>query len=518
MALPHDPNKREHLRLAVLAEQARRDIDAFCEFVMRDQEGRPWRQQPFHRQWQASIPMEGPLKLLIGAPRESAKTSQMVARILWELGRNPELRIKVVSATQELAGNIVAEVQRHIIDHNPRLRLVFPGLRPNPSGPWSRGELLVQRRSLAKDPSVVAAGILSSGVGGRADLIVFDDVCDQRNAILQPAMRQQIKATFHETWENLLGPGGRAVYIATVWHVDDLTMELRNSGAWQVWWRPAQDPVNGELLWPERWTAEALARREREIGARAFARQFLLQPVSDEERTFPDMALDECLDNQVIRGQLLVPEEWPRVAGVDLAASLGQRTSWTVMVTAAIDPESGCRHMLEVVRARQSFPATIKMIENQFEKHKHRLIFVESNGYQQVVLGQLSSEDMSIPVRGFQTSVQKYDESVGIPSLSASMANGSWRIPTGGEPHPSGCECGWCALVRELQLHPYSKYTDCLMAPWFCESAARELGRYEALSTPMILLGDTIGGIPREEHIYYRYQLALAQQTWRDRW
>ncbi|NIQ98606.1 MAG: hypothetical protein GTN78_00165, partial [Gemmatimonadales bacterium] len=181
---------------------------------------------------------------------------------------NPELRVKVVSATAELAGNIVAEIQRHI-DHNGRVRLVFPHLRPDQKGPWSRGELLVQRKSLAKDPSVVAAGILGSGVGGRADLIVFDDVCDQRNAILQPAMRDQIKLTFHETWENLLGPEGRAVYIATVWHVDDLTMELHGSRAWQVWWRPARDSVNGELLWPERWTEKALARREREIGARS---------------------------------------------------------------------------------------------------------------------------------------------------------------------------------------------------------------------------------------------------------
>jgi len=367
MKMPTDPKQRERMQAALLAERARRDVNAFAEFVMVDQAGRPWRQEPFHRQWQDLIPCQGPAKVLIGAPREFAKTSQMIARILWELGTNPELRVKVVSATAELADNIVGEIQRHI-QQNPRVRLVFPRLRPDPKGPWSRGELLVHRTNLAKDPSVVAAGALGSGVGGRADLIIFDDVCDQRNAILQPAMREQIKATFHETWENLLGPDGRAVHIATVWHVDDLTMELRRGGAWQVWWRPARDPVNGELLWPERWTAEALARREREIGARSFARQFLLQPVSDEERTFPQVALQACLDDQVAPGQLLVPDDWPRYAGVDLAASLGQKASWTVMLTAAVDPESKRRHLLEIVRARQPFPDTIQMIRSQWEK------------------------------------------------------------------------------------------------------------------------------------------------------
>ena len=36
----------------VRAEQARRDINAFCEFVMRDSHGTEWVQQPFHREWQ----------------------------------------------------------------------------------------------------------------------------------------------------------------------------------------------------------------------------------------------------------------------------------------------------------------------------------------------------------------------------------------------------------------------------------------------------------------------------------
>jgi len=80
-------------------------------------------------------------------------------------------------------------------------------------------------------------------------------------------------------------------------------------------------------------------------------------------------------------------------------------------------------------------------------------------------------------LRGFHTGTQKDDEEVGIPSLSASMANGSWLIPAGGETHAYGCECGWCAWTHELELRPHSRYQDCLMAMWFCESAAREYER-----------------------------------------
>ena len=463
--------QRQRLALAVRAEQARRDVNDFCEFVM-EYKGQPWRQASFHREWQRAIPLEGPSHNQLGAPRESAKTSQMIARILWELGREPDLRVKVVCATQELADNIVAEIARHIT-HNRRLHLVFPHLRPDPSGPWSRGELLVARRSLTKDPSVVAAGILSSGAGGRADLIVFDDVCDSRNAIQQPALRAQIKHAFYETWLNLLGPRGRAVYIGTVWHVDDLTMELKHSGEWQVWWRPAQHPVTRELLWPARWSAQALAERERKIGPRAYARQYLLEPVSDEERTFPEAVLGACLDDRFAPGEVVVSPDWPRYAGVDLAASLGRRASWTVMFTVAVDPVSQRRHPLEIVRKRQSFPDTIQMIRQQWYQHRHQLIYVEDNAYQRAVVDHLAAEDRSLPIVGFHTGSQKNDEQVGIPSLSASMANRSWLLPQGGDVHAFDCECGWCAWRQELELHPHSRYSDCLMAMWFCESAAR---------------------------------------------
>ncbi|HUW13626.1 MAG TPA: hypothetical protein VM537_28140, partial [Anaerolineae bacterium] len=96
---------------AAEAELARRDIDVFCEFAMRDAEGQPWRQAQFHRDWQSLLPTAGPARVLIGAPREFAKSSQMaVARSLWELGRNPELRIKIVCATDGLAGKLLGEI------------------------------------------------------------------------------------------------------------------------------------------------------------------------------------------------------------------------------------------------------------------------------------------------------------------------------------------------------------------------------------------------------------------------
>jgi hypothetical protein len=462
----------------ILRELGRRDVNDFCEYAMTGADGRPWVQQPFHREWQELLPVQGPARVLIGAPRESAKTTQLaVARVIWELGRNPDLRVKIVTASDNLAGDIVGSIARHI-SANPRVREVFPNLRPASQGLWPKPgaqttRLMVARRSREKDPSVAGHGIMSAGVGGRADLIIFDDVVDFRNAVGAPAMRKQVGQSFFEAWLNLLGPQGRAVYIATVWHQDDLTMELRGNPEWRVWWRAARDEVTGQLLWPQRWDAEALARREREIGRRAFARQFLLVPLSDEDYTFSPEVIDRCRDTRFAPAQVQVPDDWPRYAGVDLASSLGQKASYTVMFTVAVDPDTKRRYPLEIIRRRQLFPATIQMIKDSYQRWHHTAIYVESNAFQEAVVHELRSQNCSMPVQSYTTGQQKTDESVGIPSLSAGMASGGWVIPAAGEPHEPRCECGWCAWVRELRLHPGGEHSDVLMAMWFAETAAR---------------------------------------------
>jgi len=252
-----DSHQKRRLQLAVRAELARRDVNAFCEFVMTGPDGRPWVQQPFHREWQALVPQQGSSRVLIGAPRESAKTSQLaVGRVIWELGRNPNLRIKIVTSTDDLASDIVATVADHIL-RNPRVRRVFPKLQPASAALWpkpgARSDRLVVARSIHdKDPSVSGHGVLSTGAGGRADLIIFDDVVDYRNSVASATLRGRVAESMLEVWINLLGPTGRALYVGTVWHEDDLTMQLRANPEWTVWWRPARDEVTGEPLWPER--------------------------------------------------------------------------------------------------------------------------------------------------------------------------------------------------------------------------------------------------------------------------
>jgi len=459
-----------------LAEAAREDVNVFCEFCFSDETGQGWRQASFHREWHQLIDEND--RVQIWAPREHAKSTQMCARIIWELGRNPNLRCRIVAANDDLAKLRLGWIKRQI-ERNPRVRMVFPSLQPDYRRGWEKTAIYV-RGSTEADPSVDAAGVLSTGTGTRCDFLVGDDVVDQRNAILQPALRQAVKEAWREVWTNTLTPRAKAVYICTPWHLDDLSYELAQNPEWVHWRQTAIIDEDRRLtLWPERWPWERLMKRRREIGERAFARNFLLQALSSEEEVFPESYIAACLDYDRVYGEP-VDESWPRVAGVDLASRQHAEADYTVIVTAAVDP-AGRRHLVEIVRERVDFAATLRLLVQQYRKHRHAIILVENNSYQDAVLQALrdpsvrravGAEGLTLPLRPFTTGRQKADETLGLPGLAAKMEQGVWRFPAADWPHEAGCNCAFCALIRELRTYPVGEHDDTVMALWFADHAA----------------------------------------------
>lgn len=192
-----------------VVEKAREDFNVFCVYVFGLTP--TW----FHREWSAAANTHQ--RLLIVAPRYHAKTQWSVMRLAWLLGRNPNLRIKIVAQSDSKARERLFQV-RDALEHNERLRRVFPHLTPAQGGDWTKSKIVLARTISAKDASLEALGITSTATGGRADLILFDDVVDLRNAVQMPQMRETIKLLFKSVWSNMLGPESKAIYICTKWH------------------------------------------------------------------------------------------------------------------------------------------------------------------------------------------------------------------------------------------------------------------------------------------------------------
>src|SRR5258708_1540956 len=114
------------------ASLARRDPNKFAEFAFTDGEGAPLRPAPVHRELERLLGDHA--RAMVELPRDHGKSVQVGICVLWELGRRPGLRVKLVCATEALAierGRFL----RQAIHANPCVHLVFPHLRA--LAPWS---------------------------------------------------------------------------------------------------------------------------------------------------------------------------------------------------------------------------------------------------------------------------------------------------------------------------------------------------------------------------------------------
>lgn len=246
--------------LAEARDAARRDYNAFSEFVLRDNEDHPLRQAVLHRVWQAHILAcwQGGKIPAILAPFGHGKSIQLtVGRTAWELGGDVRLRVKIVCQNDLKAMERVMGVAS--IFRSPRYRYVFPNVREvarsearqkGRQAKWTQHEVFLDRPGFSIDPSIQAAGVLSPGTGGRADLMIFDDVVDQRNAVDEPALREKVVDNIDRVWTQRMEPHARMLYVGTPWHQADFTHKILERPAWCVL---------------RQWVSEDFRRLEQEV-------------------------------------------------------------------------------------------------------------------------------------------------------------------------------------------------------------------------------------------------------------
>ncbi len=252
--------------------RCRADCNAFIEYAFTDADtGEPIRQAWFHRELQAAFEKPEHRFGLYVLPRDHGKTTQVEAYCLWRLGNNPNLRIKIVCASDDKAKERLFTLIQHL-EHNPMVTEVFPWLKPADVGDWTKHKIVVSRDYIMRDASVEALGVMSTATGGRADLLIGDDVVDRRNALEQPKLRETIKVAWDADWVNLLEPSGQVIYICTLWHTADLTHRLLQNAEYAIMRYDVAEDLSP--LWPEKWPREALEARRRAIGPREFDRGF----------------------------------------------------------------------------------------------------------------------------------------------------------------------------------------------------------------------------------------------------
>jgi len=335
-------------RLLSRIHEAREDPAAFIEFAMRTPEGQPIKLAQFHREWLDAMKSGG--MVLIEAPRGHGKTSVTIGFILWTLGKNPNLRIKLLSQNDDKAKERLFEVRQNL-EQNNALKLVFPHLEPDISGEWTKTKLYVKRTAQTRDPSFQAGGILTSVTGGRIDLLICDDVCDLRNSILYPSLREDIKTKFNGEIQGTLTPDANVVYIATPYHMADLTATLKQNPMWKVLqYRVGTNDNPCTPLWPEMWTEALLQKKRISMGSVEYDRAYRCLAVSGN--TVPCKPEWIQFYTAEIIGDVL---QHACIQGYDLAISKKTSADYFAQVTLLYDRVRHYIFVADVSQGRYSF-------------------------------------------------------------------------------------------------------------------------------------------------------------------
>ena len=509
-ALSWDPGALNASIEDIRLDAARNSFPHFCEYAMIDDTGTPWKFAKHQYELDALLNLGHKRQLVIWA-RCAGKTTFMAARVLWELGRNPNLCFKYVCGSDAVGLDRLRFFGNNI-QHNERYRKVFPHVTAGDIGEWTRHKIFIPRPAAAgiQDASIECCSVMSSKTGSRCHRVIFDDILDSGDALFRPANMAKIKEMVETDWLSTLYPGGLAWMIGTFWSFDppDIHVEYSTRPDWHPMVRPAcnidaHDELCGPYLWPEKWGKEQLEQR-RIDGPEGFAQQYLLQGAIQRSQFFAEDHIDACIDESVALGD--TPFDIVRVGmGVDpggFSPDAGrartvkaQRSHCSIFVVGV--GANGRKIPLSILRLQDDAEVAARAIVELWERWQPSEIICENNAMQQALVSLIrviaDQSGLTLPLKGKFTGRQKWNPDAGLPGLNAEMAQGKWVIPLKGDHEGERHECPVCVWLDEMRywgkpIMPNGKKptSDIIMSWWLANTAVDTHGVFSGASFPAL--------------------------------
>jgi len=433
------------------ADTAEMDLKAFAKYCFKQD----YKTMPFHRKWYDTIQNQSVKRGLIISPRNSAK-STCWGRVgaLWLLGKNPDLRIVLISRTSSMAKNNMRFLRLHI-ESNDRVHEVFPyekidgkvtGLKP--STPWGEDHLTVKNNRNDGVPSVYAVGLEGSITGIRADIIIVDDLVDINN-VMSAGQREKVKDFWNNVVMPTLNPNGRILVVGTRWHSKDFYSRLLEDETYKkntsIFPAIIRDEETKELIldengkmqsyWPDKFPIEALLKTKEDMGSLSFNAQYMCD-IDGYAGTVFDPEHLQYYDP--IRDLPSIWKDLSFIMSVDPNITESPDSDNTAVVTAAIDHKRGNIYVLDIYAKPLDFVGQVSLIksygsrlqvsvgDHRFESEIHiSKIGVEAVAYQRSL--QQTGYLMGLPV--VEVKQGNRDKIVRILGLQPHFENGRIRFP-----------------------------------------------------------------------------------------
>lgn len=492
------PNSKALFDDAARILAAREDVNAFISYCFLNE--RP--QHAFHAEWHDFIDKND--TCVIFAPLEHGKTEQLsVWRSLWLLGRNPELRIWICSATGKLAKKIVSQCDELILT-NERVQRVFPGLIPENRSEkeqmWNTEGLIIKRELNAKDPSLQATGIMGSSQGSRVDIFIGDDMMNFKNTFFDAPRERSIEWFRSADCMGRIAANGKVTLINNPWHDKALAHVAASEMHFaNVTYKACDDKLEN-ILWPTEesvgrivgFNRDRLENKRRIMGTVEFSRCYLGQAISDSTEWFNISVMSRNVRPD-LKPHTKIPSNMIPICGVDPAVSKKRTSAESCFFVGGVDPKTNRKQVKSILIGRWSAKELTKIMLLVYRGEPDIRFMVEGNAQQDYLLqilqtreileavGATPQEATHLPkiVRPFITTERKRDPDVGIASMHADFEAQTWDVP----------ECfeveKW--FRQALDYKPGRHTGDVLMASYFFWDEANRMSTRRATVDPTVV-------------------------------
>jgi hypothetical protein len=229
-------------------------------------------------------------KVAILSARKHLKSTTIYAFIMWLILHNDkDLEVLYLSYKGDLAQYHTKNIKL-LIQRNP----FFKEIR-DATGAES---ILKYETPTGKRFILEPEGIMSFKRGRHPHIVICDDILADPANMLNLTVINKINKTFFEDVMSLPKEGGKCIVVGTAQHQEDLFFKLKNIDSWK--WGEYHAIINEaekKVLWNNMFPYERLIEiRNKEIGEKAFNKEYMCSPVYTEEAFFTRDMIMKCVD------------------------------------------------------------------------------------------------------------------------------------------------------------------------------------------------------------------------------
>lgn len=345
-------------------------------------------------------------RIQIHVPFEHAKTTWCsIVFPIWQILRDPDVHILILSATPTLVKKILRVIKWHL-DSNYLIKRDFPYIkRSEDIEKWEATQIIVDRSGISKDPTIEVVGMGGSILGGRFHFIIGDDVCNRHN-MNTLELRNNAEDWWKSDVTSRVTENGKIFNIGTLWHQDDLGVRLSNVKTYHYYQKKAIiNEETGETLWPEAFPIKRLRKIREEVGTIVFLRGYQNEIASFKGKLLNPEWLNYYKLEDIDLSNLLI------YFGVD--PDMGELTEerdvknhcYFSIVVLGLETRTSKIYVLETFYDVLSFPAQMTALHTLYNKWHPMRITIENNAYQKALAQQAFLA--GLPVLGQTTTKSK---------------------------------------------------------------------------------------------------------------